>query len=125
MDLLPGHSAHVEYRRRLLKSAESSGTPYTELDSGFSETEGSSLLGDDDTSLEIKRSCLDWCLEHNIEYVEACASNVDFDKCMSLVFVMRFLSCFVTTFLNPLLLNLLYWMIKSFAVSTYIREKKS
>nr|XP_016461191.1 PREDICTED: uncharacterized protein LOC107784559 [Nicotiana tabacum] len=83
LDLLPGHSAHVEYRRRLLKSADSSGRPYIELDSGISETEGSSLLGDDDTSLEYKKSCLDWCLEHNIEYVEACASNVDFDKCLS------------------------------------------
>ncbi|MCD7459514.1 hypothetical protein HAX54_041160 [Datura stramonium] len=83
VDLLPGHSAHVEYRRRLLKSADSSGSTYTELDSGISETEGSSLLGDDDSSLDIKRSYLDWCLEHNIEYVEACASNADFDKCLS------------------------------------------
>ncbi|KAF3678494.1 putative RING-H2 finger protein ATL80-like [Capsicum annuum] len=80
VDLLPGHSAHVEYRRHLLKSADSSGIPYTELDSGISETEGSSLLGDDDSSLDVKRSYLDWCLEHNIEYVEACASNADFDK---------------------------------------------
>ncbi|KAF3639387.1 hypothetical protein FXO38_22695 [Capsicum annuum] len=83
VDLLPGHSAHVEYRRHLLKSADSSGIPYTELDSGISETEGSSLLGDDDSSLDVKRSYLDWCLEHNIEYVEACASNADFDKCLS------------------------------------------
>ncbi|PHU19262.1 hypothetical protein BC332_10413 [Capsicum chinense] len=83
VDLLPGHSAHVEYRRHLLKSSDSSGIPYTELDSGISETEGSSLLGDDDSSLDVKRSYLDWCLEHNIEYVEACASNADFDKCLS------------------------------------------
>lgn len=82
MDLLPGHSAHVEYRRRLLKCAESSGSSYTEiLDSGIDETEGSSLLGDDESSWEIKQACLQWCIELNIEYVEACASNVDFDKC--------------------------------------------
>ncbi|KAL8125316.1 hypothetical protein AgCh_012847 [Apium graveolens] len=24
-----------------------------------------------------------WCFQHNIEYVEACASNSDFDKCLS------------------------------------------
>ncbi|CAN4116707.1 unnamed protein product [Withania somnifera] len=83
VDLLPGHSAHVEYRRHLLRSADSSGSPYTELGSGISETEGSSLLGNDDSSLDIKRSYFDWCLEHNIEYVEACASNADFDKCLS------------------------------------------
>ncbi|KAJ8531435.1 hypothetical protein K7X08_026869 [Anisodus acutangulus] len=83
VDLLPGHSAHVEYRRRLLKSADSSGIPCTELDSGISETEGSSLLGDEDSSLDIKRSYLNWCFEHSIEYVEACASNADFDKCLS------------------------------------------
>lgn len=83
VDLLPGHSAHVEYRRRLLKSADSSGSPYTEMDSGISETEGSSLLGDDDDSFDTKRSYLEWCLEHSIEYVEACASNAEFDKCLS------------------------------------------
>lgn len=83
MDLLPGHSAHVEYRQLLLKSADSSGSPYSEMDSGISETEGSSLLGDDDSSFDAKRSYLEWCLEHSIEYVEACASNAEFDKCMS------------------------------------------
>nr|GLL26205.1 uncharacterized protein LOC109177887 [Ipomoea trifida] len=84
VDLLPGHSAHVEYRRRLLKCAESSGSSYTEiLDTGIDETEGSSLLGDDESSWEIKQACLQWCIELNIEYVEACASNVDFDKCLS------------------------------------------
>ncbi|XP_055827332.1 uncharacterized protein LOC129895627 isoform X2 [Solanum dulcamara] len=83
VDLLPGHSAHVEYRRRMLKSVDSSGRPYTEFNSGISETEGSSLLGDDDDSSDIKRSYLDWCLEYSIEYVEACASNAEFDKCLS------------------------------------------
>ncbi|KAK4368232.1 hypothetical protein RND71_012024 [Anisodus tanguticus] len=56
VDLLPGHSAHIE---------------------------GSNVLGDDDLSSEIKRSCLDWCIEHNIEYIEACAANADFYKCLS------------------------------------------
>ncbi|XP_060193483.1 uncharacterized protein LOC132622829 isoform X2 [Lycium barbarum] len=82
VDLFPGHAAHIEYRRHLLKCAESSGS-HTELDSGISEAEGSSLLGDDALSSDIKRSCLDWCIEHNIEYVEACAANADFDKSLS------------------------------------------
>lgn len=82
VDLLPSHAAHIEYRRHLLKCAESSGS-HMELNSGISETEGSSLLGDGDLSSEIKRSCLDWCINHNIEYVEACAANADFDKCMA------------------------------------------
>lgn len=75
-DLVPSHAAHVEYRRRQLNLDESS-------EFGISETEGSSLLGDDESSLETKRSCMDWCLEHNIEYIEACASNPQFDKCLS------------------------------------------
>ncbi|MCE3216133.1 hypothetical protein HAX54_005054 [Datura stramonium] len=54
-----------------------------ELDSGISETEGSGLLRDDDLSLEVKRSCWDWCIGHNIECIEACAANADFDKCMA------------------------------------------
>lgn len=84
VDLLPSHSAHIEYRRKLLKSADSSGSSCTEiLDSGIDETEGRSLLGDDESSWEIKQDCMKWCVEHNIEYVEACASNVDFDKCLS------------------------------------------
>ncbi|KAG8391452.1 hypothetical protein BUALT_Bualt01G0189300 [Buddleja alternifolia] len=84
VDLLPGHPAHTEYKRRLLKHGESSVNSY--LDSseyGISETEGSSLLGDEEPSWEIKRSSSEWCLEHNIEYVEACASNADFDRCLS------------------------------------------
>lgn len=81
MDLLPGHSAHIEYRRRLQKLGESWGGTSPELDYGISETEGSSLLGDEEPSGEIKSSCLEWCCERNIEYVEVCASNADFDKC--------------------------------------------
>lgn len=81
MDLLPGHSAHVEYRRHLQKLGESWGNTNSELDYGISEAEGSSLLGDEEPLGEIKNSCLEWCSEHNIEYVEVCASNADFDKC--------------------------------------------
>ncbi|CAL5371429.1 unnamed protein product [Camellia sinensis] len=82
VDLLPGHSAHVEYRRRLHKLGESSFDPeFSEY--GISETEGFSLLGDEESPFEIKRSCLEWCTQHNIEYIEACASNADFDRCLS------------------------------------------
>lgn len=83
-DLVPGHSAHVEYRRRLLnlgQPQDDHGSDSSEY--GISETEGSSLLGNEEPSLEIKRSCMEWCLEHNIEYIEACASNARFDKCLS------------------------------------------
>ncbi|XP_047979085.1 uncharacterized protein LOC125221004 [Salvia hispanica] len=45
--------------------------------------EGSSLLGNDEPSLGFKRSCIEWCLEHNIEYVETCATNANFDQCLS------------------------------------------
>ncbi|KAJ0039634.1 hypothetical protein Pint_28747 [Pistacia integerrima] len=84
VDRLPGHPVHAEYRRRLLKRGESSADPSPDFSQyGISETEGSSLLGDEEPSWEIKRSCLEWCTEQNIEYVEACASNVDFDKCLS------------------------------------------
>ncbi|KAI7753617.1 hypothetical protein M8C21_000678 [Ambrosia artemisiifolia] len=75
-DLVPGHAAHIEYRRHLLSLDESS-------ESGISENEGSSLLGDEESPLEVKRSCMEWCLDHNIEYIEACASNPRFDKCLS------------------------------------------
>ncbi|KAK3222129.1 hypothetical protein Dsin_009154 [Dipteronia sinensis] len=84
VDLLPGHPVHAEYRRRLLNPAGPSGdscSDFTEY--GISEFEGSSLLGDEELSWEIRRSCLEWCTEHNIEYIEACASNADFDKCLS------------------------------------------
>lgn len=84
VDLLPGHPVHAEYRRRLLKGEESSADPDF-CQYGISETEGSSLLGDEEPSWEIRRSCLEWCTVHRIEYIEACASNVDFDKCMALL----------------------------------------
>ena len=94
VDLLPGHSAHVGYRRRLQKLEESWGSTFSELDYGISETEGSSLLGDEESSWQIKNSCLEWCAEHNIEYVEACASNADFDKCKALLhYVLQVVNC--------------------------------
>ncbi|EYU40323.1 hypothetical protein ABFS82_02G136900 [Erythranthe guttata] len=84
VDLLPGHPAHIEYKRRLLKHGESSVDPHLDFSEyGISETEGSSLLGDEEPLSGFKTSCLEWCLEHNIEYVEACASNADFDRCLS------------------------------------------
>lgn len=83
VDLLPEHSAHIEYKRRLLKLGDTFVDPNFS-DCGISETEGSSLLGDVVPSREIKNSCLEWCLEHNIEYIEACASSADFDKCLSI-----------------------------------------
>ncbi|KAL2234318.1 uncharacterized protein LOC105167393 [Sesamum indicum] len=84
VDLLPGHSAHTEYKRRLLKHGESSVNPQPDFSEyGISDTEGSSLLGDEEPSWGFKTSCLEWCLEHNVEYVEACASNAVFDKCLS------------------------------------------
>ncbi|KAI0493534.1 hypothetical protein KFK09_023652 [Dendrobium nobile] len=83
-DLVPGHYAHAEYRRRLQKQGEMSEDPHPEFwDYGIIETESYSLLGNEDPSAEIKKSCMEWCIEHNIEYIEACASNVDFDKCLS------------------------------------------
>lgn len=85
-DLVPGHPVHSEYRRKLLKVGESSNDSHLEFsDYGISETEGSSLLGDDESPGETRRSCLDWCVENNIEYIEACASNADFDKCKVLL----------------------------------------
>ncbi|EEF35568.1 hypothetical protein RCOM_0686310 [Ricinus communis] len=38
---------------------------------------------------EIKRSCNEWCSEHNVEYIEACASNADFDKCKAYSFCLQ------------------------------------
>ncbi|CAA7391203.1 unnamed protein product [Spirodela intermedia] len=83
-DLLPGHLAHVEYRRQLQKQRESAYEPQPEfLDYGISETEGSSLLGEEEPSSEIRKSYMEWCSRYNIEFIEACASNADFDKCLS------------------------------------------
>lgn len=92
-DLLPGHSAHVEYRRRMQKLGDSSFDSEFS-DYGISETEGISLLGDEEPLLEITKSCLEWCTEHNIEYIEACASNADFDKCKTLHLPLRLSAVF-------------------------------
>lgn len=81
VDLLPGHPAHVEYRRCLQKLENTSFDPDFS-DFGISETEGVSLLGDEDSSLDIKTACWEWCTEHGIEYIEACATNMVFDKCL-------------------------------------------
>ncbi|GMN28382.1 hypothetical protein TIFTF001_002023 [Ficus carica] len=84
VDLVPGHPVHSEYTRHLLKVEDSFADSHLEfVDYGISQTEGSSLLGDDEPSLEIRRSCLEWCAEHNIEFIESCACNPDFDKCLS------------------------------------------
>ena len=81
-DLVPGHGAHVEYRRRMQRIGESSSDPHPEyLDFGINENEGCGLLSEEEPQIEIRDSTLKWCIEHNIEYIEACASNADFDKC--------------------------------------------
>lgn len=84
VDLVPGHPVHAEYRRRMLKLTDNSANAYSELgEYGISETEGSSLLGEEEPSWDIRKSCLEWCHEHNIEFIEACASSAEFDKCLS------------------------------------------
>lgn len=83
-DLVSDHFAHVEYRRFLQKHNESGGDPHPEFwDYGINGTESYSLLGNEDPSADIKKRCMEWCIELNIEYIEACASNADFDKCLS------------------------------------------
>ncbi|KAJ6811592.1 uncharacterized protein M6B38_135705 [Iris pallida] len=84
VDLVPGHNSHTNYRRFLQRRGESSSDPHPEFwDYGIDETEGFSLLGDEEPSSEIRSSCLEWCVQYNIEFIEACASNPDFDKCLS------------------------------------------
>uniref|UniRef100_A0ACD5UE56 Uncharacterized protein n=1 Tax=Avena sativa TaxID=4498 RepID=A0ACD5UE56_AVESA len=83
-DLVSGHAAHVEYRRRMQRIGESSADPHPEyLDFGINENEGCGLLSEEEPHIEIRGSTSRWCLEQNIEYIEACASNADFDKCLS------------------------------------------
>lgn len=84
VDLVPGHISHTNYRRFLQRRGESSSDPHPDFwDYGIDETEGFSLLGDEEPSSEIRSSCLEWCIQYNIEFIEACASNPDFDKCLS------------------------------------------
>ncbi|KAL9255081.1 hypothetical protein AKJ16_DCAP00410 [Drosera capensis] len=84
VDLVHGHPVHVEYRKRLQRLENP--LAYTDDDFteyGICETEGTSLLDNGELSVEIKKSCLEWCADRNIEYLEACASNIEFDKCLS------------------------------------------
>ncbi|XP_057539722.1 uncharacterized protein LOC130817826 isoform X1 [Amaranthus tricolor] len=84
-DLVPGHPAHDEYKRHLQRLENHfTSSDVDSYEYGISEFEGSSLLGNEDSSYDFKRSCWEWCMERNIEYVEACASSVDFDKCLSI-----------------------------------------
>lgn len=93
VDLVTGHPAHAEYRRRLLKLEDSAADLYSE-EYGISELEGTSLLGDEEPSWDIRRSCLEWCTDHNIEFIEACGSNADFDKCKTSLSIV--ISWFIT-----------------------------
>ncbi|XP_073002597.1 uncharacterized protein [Typha latifolia] len=84
-DLVTGHYAHAEYRRHMQKLGESTSDPHPEyLDFGIDETEACNLLGEEEPSAETRKSTLEWCIQNNIEYIEACASNADFDKCLSI-----------------------------------------
>ncbi|CAI0404024.1 unnamed protein product [Linum tenue] len=96
VDLVPGHPVHQEYRRRLLRRQQKLELEQCASDEfGISETEGANLLGnnveeeeeevveEEDQSFQIRRSCIEWCTDRNIEYIEACASNPEFDKCLS------------------------------------------
>ncbi|KAL2633388.1 hypothetical protein R1flu_004867 [Riccia fluitans] len=84
-DHVPDHFAHAEYRRKLQKGGESSSDPHPEFwDYGIDRSEGSSLLeGEDAPAEDVRRSRIEWCAERGIEYIEACAVNEVFDKCMS------------------------------------------
>ena len=42
------------------------------------------LNEDDETSKEIHRSCIEWCNQNNIKYIEECAINDVFDKLLSI-----------------------------------------
>lgn len=87
-DLLPSHPAHAEYRRKLQKYGESSSDPHPEFwNYGIDRSEGCGLLNEDEETsqeIQIQRSCLEWCNKNNIEYIEACAINDGFDKCLSI-----------------------------------------
>lgn len=84
-DRLPDHFAHREYRKRLQKRGESSSDPHPEFwDFGIQQTDGSGLLGEEESSADQLRSlCVEWCTEHGVEYLEACALDRAFDQCIS------------------------------------------
>ncbi|KOM41319.1 hypothetical protein LR48_Vigan04g151700 [Vigna angularis] len=54
VDLVSGHPAHAEYRRRLLKLEDSVVDRYSE-EYGISESKGTSLLGDEAPARDIRR----------------------------------------------------------------------
>ncbi|MBA0879415.1 hypothetical protein Goshw_013837, partial [Gossypium schwendimanii] len=84
VDRVPGHPVHAEYAKCIHKLDDSSTHPSSDFTRyGISEAEGSSLLENEDPSSDIRRKCLEWCIDHNIEFIEACALNADFDKCLS------------------------------------------
>jgi hypothetical protein len=83
-DCVPSHFGHTEYRRRLQKCGESSSDPHLEyLTFGIDSTEASKLLGGEDHESpdDRRQSCIEWCSERGIEYIEACAVNEAFDQC--------------------------------------------
>lgn len=84
-DRLPDHFGHREYRKKLQKRGESSSDPHPEFwDFGIQQNDGSGLLGDKGDSADQLRSlCIEWCTEHGIEYLEACAVDQLFDQCIS------------------------------------------
>ena len=56
-DLVPGHAAHVEYRRRMQRIGESSADPHPEyFDFGINESEGCGLLSEEEPRIEIRDS---------------------------------------------------------------------
>ncbi|KAF9617058.1 hypothetical protein IFM89_033163 [Coptis chinensis] len=64
VDRFPGHPAHVEYRRLLQRLGELSSDPHPEFfDYGISKSEGCSLLGDEEPSWDLRRSCLEWSIQ--------------------------------------------------------------
>ncbi|KAH1096593.1 hypothetical protein J1N35_013514 [Gossypium stocksii] len=84
VDRVPGHPVHAEYAKGIHKLDDSCTHPSSDFTRyGISEAEGSSLLENEDPSSDIRRKCLEWCVDHNIEFIEACALNADFDKCLS------------------------------------------
>src|SRR5437868_2835479 len=78
-DLVPGHGAHAEYRRRMQRLGESTSDPHPEyFDFRINESDGCGLLSVEEPCIEIRDSASQWCIEQNIEYIEACASSTDF-----------------------------------------------
>ncbi|KAI9391283.1 hypothetical protein POPTR_007G064500v4 [Populus trichocarpa] len=74
VDRIPGHPVHAKYRKQLRRIGESGSFDNLSI-------EGSLLDDEEEPLREMKRSCIEWCTENGIEYIEACALNVDFDKC--------------------------------------------